>query len=103
MKAYMRLGWGLGAGDTLSWGRSTPCTAGKYYVHRDDIGEIDSSVLLNGVQKLQITRLFSIPFIITTNERVHEGFCGGTLYPGVDRPPPPLPQVNSNYVHRDEI
>ena len=31
-----------------------------------------------------------------------EWWGGGTLYPGVDRPP--LPQVNSaDYVHRDEI
>ena len=32
-------------------------------VHRDEIGEIVSSILLKGFQKLQITRLFSFPFI----------------------------------------
>ena len=56
------------------------------YVHREQIGEIVSSILLNGFQKLQITRLFSIHFTITTNERVHEGW-GGALYPTVDCPP----------------
>ena len=34
------------------------------YVHRDEIGEIVSSLLLKGIQKLQMTR------------------GGGTLYPG---------------------
>ena len=34
------------------------------YVHRDEIGETVSSILLKGIQKPQITRLFSIPFII---------------------------------------
>ena len=35
------------------------------YVHRDEIGEIVSSILLKGIQKLQMARLFSIPLIIT--------------------------------------
>ena len=39
-----------------------------HYVYRDEIGEIISSILLKGFQKLQITRLFSIPFIITQPE-----------------------------------
>ena len=30
-------------------------------VHRDDIGKIVSCILLKGIQKLQITRFFSIP------------------------------------------
>ena len=67
-------------------------------VHRDEIGEVVSS-LLKGFQKLQITRLFSFPFIITYRRVAGGG--GGTLYPGVECPP--LPQVNSVCVHRDEI
>ena len=35
------------------------------YFHKDEIGEIVSSILLKGIQKLQRTRLFSIPLIIT--------------------------------------
>ena len=31
----------------------------------DEIGEIVSSILLKGIQKLQMTRLFSIPLIST--------------------------------------
>ena len=31
------------------------------YVHRDEICEIVCSILLRGIQKLQMTRLFSIP------------------------------------------
>ena len=67
-------------------------------VHRDEIGEIVSSILLKDFQKLQITRLFSFPFIITYS-RVECG--GGALYPGLECPP--LPQENSVYVHRDEV
>ena len=43
------------------------------YVHRHEIGEIVSSILLKGFQKLQITRLFSIPFYHDKNERVRKG------------------------------
>ena len=67
MTAYMRVG-----GDTLPWGKlspppSPPKQANIDYIHRDKIGENVSSILLKGFQKLQITRLFSIPFIITKN------------------------------------
>ena len=77
MKAYERWG-GVGR---AGWG-----AANTDYVHRDEIGELVSSILLNGSRKLQITRLFSIPCIISTNEKVHEGCCwgGGTIYPGVE-------------------
>ena len=62
MKAYMRV---EGGGH---------CTAGLIvppppppidYVQRDKIGEIVSSILLKGIQKLQMARLFSIPLVIT--------------------------------------
>ena len=46
-------GWG-GVG-TLPRGRLSPSPID--YVHRDEIGEIVSSILLNGIQKLQITRI----------------------------------------------
>ena len=64
MKAYMMVG--VGWGDTLPRGRSTPLHR-QYidYVHRDEIGENVSSILRKGFQKLQITRLSSIPFIMT--------------------------------------
>ena len=42
-------------------------------VHRDVIEEIVSSILLKGFQKLQITRLFSIPLSEHKNESIHEG------------------------------
>ena len=57
MKAYMK----VGVGDTLPWGRLSPpptSQANINYVHRDEIGENVSSILLKGFQKLQITRLF---------------------------------------------
>ena len=64
MKAYMRVEGGEG---TLNPGVECPplpqVTSDS--VHRDKIGEIVSSILLKGFQKLQITRLFSFPFIIT--------------------------------------
>ena len=73
MKAYTRVGAG-----TLYPGVDCPpiSQANIDYVHRDEIGEIVSSIFLNGFQKLQITRLFSIPSIITTNERAHGGSWG---------------------------
>ena len=55
-------------------------------VHRDETGEIVSSILLKGYQKLQTTRPFSIPFIIT-KEYIKVELGRGTLYPGVDCPP----------------
>ena len=48
--------------DILPRGRLSPPID---YVHRDEIGEIVSSILLKGIQKLQMIRLFSIPLIIT--------------------------------------
>ena len=62
MKAYMRVeGWG---GGTLPFGRLSPPPP-LLTIFRDKIGEIVSSILLKGIQKLQMTRLFSIPLIIT--------------------------------------
>ena len=66
--AYMRVEWG----GTLYPGvycppLHPPPQANIDYVHRDEIGDNVSSILLKGFQKLQITRLFSIPFIITKN------------------------------------
>ena len=55
MKAYEGLGGGEG-GNTLPQGRLSPNID---YVHRDEVGEIVSSILLKGFQKL--TRLFSFP------------------------------------------
>ena len=78
MKAYTRAGWGGGGwrGLVLTLYPGVDCSpvsqANIDYVHRDEIAEIVSSILLNGFQKLQITRLFSIMFITTTNERVYE-------------------------------
>ena len=97
MKAYMR----VEGGGTLYPRVECPSLpqVNSDSVHRDEIGEIISSILLKGFQKLQITRLFSFPSIITYM-RVELG-GGGTLYPGVECPP--LPQENSVYVHRDKI
>ena len=49
-------------------------------VHRDEIGEI--VIPLKGFQKLQITRLFSIPLSYHKNETIHEGGGGDTLTRG---------------------
>ena len=88
MKAYMRVG-----GGTLPRGRlSLPPTD---YVHRDEIGEIVSSILLEGIHKLQMTRLFSLH----KNESIHEVWGGGDTLPRGKLPPPP----RIDYVHRDEI
>ena len=100
MKAYVRV-----EGEKLYPGVECPPLpqVNSDSVHRDEIGEIVSSILLKGFQKLQITRLFSFPFI-TTYMRVEVCVCGGggdTLSWG--RLSPPLSQVNSDYVHRDEI
>ena len=63
MKAYDRVGEvGVGLG-ALYPGVECPflLQVNSGCVHRDEIGEIVSSFLLKGFQKLQITRLFSIP------------------------------------------
>ena len=63
MKEYIRVGE---EGNTLHGGAlSRPTEVNSNCVHRDEIGENVSSILLKGFQKLQITILFSIPFIIT--------------------------------------
>ena len=61
MKAYMR----VEGGRTLYPGLDCPPLIDYVHRDRDKIGEIVSSILLKGIQKLQITRLFSIPLIIT--------------------------------------
>ena len=100
MKAYMRVEGGGGWGTLYPWVEYPPVPqVNSDSVHRDEIGEIVSSILLKGFQKFQITRLFSFPFIITYM-RVEWG-GGEALYPRVECPP--LPQENSVYVHRDEI
>ena len=55
----------VGEGGTLYPGVDCPpvLQANIDYVHRDKIGETVSSICLKGFQKLQITRLFSIPII----------------------------------------
>ena len=65
MKAYVSVE--LGRGGALYPGVECPplSQVGLDYVYRDEIGEIVFSILLKGFQKLQMTRLFSIPFIIT--------------------------------------
>ena len=64
MKAYMRV---EGGGGTLY--PRVECLplpqVNSDSVHRDEIREIVSSILLKGFQKLQITRLFSFRFTIT--------------------------------------
>ena len=68
MKAYMMVGGGdtsPGVDCPLPPPPPPPPQANIDYVHRDEIGENVSSILLKGFQKLQITRLFSIPFIMT--------------------------------------
>ena len=71
MKAYSRV-VGLGGGGSGTHYPGVDCPhvrqANIDYAHRDKIGEIVSSIFLKGFQKFQITRLFSIPFIITTNQ-----------------------------------
>ena len=55
----------VGGGGTLPQCRFPPPPAIPIdYVHRDEIGEIVSSILLKSIQKLQMTRLFSIPLSI---------------------------------------
>ena len=58
MKAYMRV-----EGGTLYPEVVCPplLHVNSVCVHRDEIGEIVSSILLKGFQKLQITKLFSSP------------------------------------------
>ena len=72
MKAYMK----VGVGETLPRGRlPPPPQANIDYVHRDEIGVNVPSILLKGFQKLQITRLFSIPLgPWHKNERVQAGW-----------------------------
>ena len=67
MKAYMRVEGGVGGEGTLYPGLDCPPLpqVNFDFVHRDGIREIVSSILLKGIQKLQMTRLFSILFIIT--------------------------------------
>ena len=95
-------------GDTLPRGRlppprlpPPPPQANINYVHRDEIGENVSSILLKGFQKLQITLGSSQSLLSLQKIKEYIRVEGGTLYPGVDCPP--LPQVNSDYVHSDEI
>ena len=57
------------------------------YVHRDKVGENVSSIHLKGFQKLQITRLFSIPFIMTQKLKRTGGLRGGVHCPGLECPP----------------
>ena len=71
MKAYMRV---KGGGHfTTGVDRPLLLQANIDYVHRDEIGETVSSILLKGFQKLQITRLFSFPLSTHKNESIHEG------------------------------
>ena len=69
MKEYMN----IEAGQTLYPGVECPplLQDNLYFVYRDKIEKNISSILLNDFQKPQITRLVSIPFIITKNEIVH--------------------------------
>ena len=84
MKAYMR----VGGGGNFTLGRFLPPTPPipTDHVHSDEIGEIVSSILLKGIQKLQITRLFLQSLqLLHKNESIHEGWGGGgTLYFRVD-------------------
>ena len=92
-------GWG-GGGGTLYPGVDClhPPTD---YVHRDEIWEIVSSILMKGIQKLQMTRICSIPLSWHKNENIHEGWggWGDTLPRGRLSPHPP----SIDYVYRDEI
>ena len=63
------------------------------YVHRDEIGETVSRILLKGFQKLQITRLFSIPFIITLKWIEYKSVEGWGTMSWIRTPPPPLPNI----------
>ena len=72
------------------------------YVHRIEIGEIVSSILLKGNSETSNDQALLIPF----DHHIKMKACtmvegGGTLYPGVECPP--LTQVNFDCVHRDEI
>ena len=59
----MHEGWG-GVWGTLYPGVGCPTTPIDY-VDRDEIGEIVASILWKGIQKLQLSRLFSVPLNIT--------------------------------------
>ena len=67
MKQYITKGLSVGGGGTLYPGVDRPPLpqVNSDYVHRDEIGVNVFSILLKGFQKLQLTRLFSIPFIMT--------------------------------------
>ena len=65
IKAYMRVGgWGAG---TLCPGVECPPLpqVNSDCIHKEEICKVVSGILLKGIQKLQLTRLFSIPFNIT--------------------------------------
>ena len=110
MKANMRVGvGGGGAGETLPRGRlsppppppqTTPPQVNIDYVHRDEIENV-SSILLKRFQKFQITRLFSIPFIMTQKWKSLGGLRGGAHYPGLECPP--LLLANSKVFTEDRI
>ena len=59
----MRVDWWGGGGGTVYPGVEYPPLphVNSNCVHRDEIGEIVSIILLKGIKKLQMTRLFSIP------------------------------------------
>ena len=50
-----------GGGGHFTLGKTAPSPPPIDYVHRDEIEEVVSSIFLKGIQKLQMTRLFSFP------------------------------------------
>ena len=87
MKAYMRVE--VGGGGTLY--PRVDCPPPTDYVHRDKIWEIVSSLLLKGIQKLQMNdQALPNPFDHYIKMKAYMKVEGGTLYPGVDCPHHPL-------------
>ena len=97
MKAYTRVVEGVGGGALYHGVECPPLPqVNSDCVHRDEIWEIVSSILLKGIKKLQLPGSSQSLFSLRKNESIHEGW-GGV----VDCPP--LPQANIDFVHRDEI
>ena len=74
-----------------------PPQANIDYVRWEEIGETVSSILLKGIQKLQMTRLFSIPLIITQKWKHTWGLWGGGGEGGSlpwDKVSPPSPLID---------
>ena len=93
-------GWG---GDTLPLGRFPPPPPPPTtdYVHRDEIWEIVSSILLKGIEDRNFKRSRSSQSLLSLhkNESIHEGWGGWyTLIWGRLSPPPYHRQILTKFI-----